>query len=793
MVRIAGMRAFAKVSSKGVLVPRPVASASGSRRAFGALSLGSSLALAVVLLAGCPKSNEEFQTAKKAEAIQDYDTALVHYERALREDPTNAEYKLRAANMRFEDGQYHVEQGRRAAQKGDLQRALTEFQKAQAIDPSSSIADQEVRRTLEQIAAQNAADAPKPTDLNPQGDEMLAAPPELKPLSREPINLKMTNDTRVVYETIAKLAGLSVIFDPDFTSRRITAELPNVTLEQALDAVSLESKSFWKPITPSVIFVAPDNPQKRKDVEDEVVKTFYVSNTLTPQDLTEIVTGLRQLLDLRRIQQVNSQNAIVIRDTPDKLVLAGKIIRDIDKSKPEVLIHVQVLSANLDRLRDLGILPGQSVSLAFTPRTSVQPNGGSTTGSSTTTGTTATVPQITLQNLSHLSSADYSITLPGATANAIATDNKTKIIQDPEIRVTDGQKASLKIGQRVPVATGSFQAGVGVGVGGGAGVVNPLVNTQFQYLDVGVNIDVTPRVHPDNEVSMKLSVDISSIAGTSNIGGINQPVISQRKIEHDVRLKEGEVSILGGLIERTETKNQNGIPGLVAVPLAKYLFSDNSNEIQDQEVLIVLTPHIIRMPSITAANLRTMAAGTDSNVRVYREDSGVDAATTRPGPSAGARNSSGAAPGTVAANLPGGAPAAQLHFDPPTISMRPGDKTTLGLSVSNVTDLYSIPLLIHYNPAVIQVEEVRSGEFLTGGTQEIAIVQRIDEQRGDVIISATRQPNTPGVNGTGTLLGIVVRAVAPGNTTLQILQVNAHDSQHRTIPMVSGEATVQVH
>ena len=139
---------------------------------------------------------------------------------------------------------------------------------------------------------------------------------------------------------------------------------------------------------------------------------------------------------------------------------------------------MQVLSANLDRLRDLGSLPGQTVSLAFTPRTSVQPNGGtSTSGSTTTTGSTTTIPQTPLNNLQHLSTADYSLTLPGATANAIATDNKTKIIQDPEIRVTDGQKASLKIGQRVPVATGSFQAGVGVGVGGGAGVVNPLVNT----------------------------------------------------------------------------------------------------------------------------------------------------------------------------------------------------------------------------------------------------------------------------------------------------------------------------
>jgi general secretion pathway protein D len=740
------------------------------------------LAFAALLLAGCPKGNPDYAAARKAESLQDYDTALVHYERALRADPTNAEFKLRAVRMRFEAGQFHVEQGRKSVQRGDLQLALAEFQKAQAIDPSSAIAEQEVRRTMDSLAAQQAAQGSKTLNPNPAQDEtILSAPPELKPLSREPINLKMTNDARVVFETIAKLAGLSVIFDPDFTTRRITAELPNVTLEQALDAVSMESKSFWKPVTPNIIFVAPDNAQKRKDIEDEVVRTFYVSNTLTPQDLTEIVTGLRQLLDLHRIQQVNAQNAIVIRDTPDKLVLAGKIIRDIDKAKPEVMIHVQVLSANLDRLRDLGILPGQSVTLGFTPRTSVTPNSSSSSSSSSTTTTT---PQITLKNLKHLSTADYSLTLPGAVANFVLTDNKTRIIQDPEIRVTDGQKATLKIGNRVPVATGSFQAGVGVGVGGGAGVVNPLVNTQFQCIDVGVNIDVTPRVHPDNQVSMKLSIEISSIAGTSNIGGINQPVISQRKIEHDVRLKEGEVSVLGGLIERTETKNQNGIPGFAEVPLAKYLFSDNTNQIQDNEVLIVLTPHIVRLPSITAANLRTMAAGTDSVVRVYREKG-----ETQP---EAARQS--AKPNSLPSAAPpqGGPPAPQLHFDPSIVTLRQGDTTTIGLSVSNVTDLYSIPLLIHYDPAVVQVEEVRNGGFLSGGNQEIAIVQRIDQQKGEVIVSATRQPNTPGVNGTGTLLGIVVRGVAPGTSTLQVLQMNARDSQQRSIPMVSGEATIQV-
>jgi general secretion pathway protein D len=749
------------------------------------------LAFAVIFLIGCPKANTDYSEGRKAETLQDYDTALVHYERALRADPANAEYKLREMHARYSDAQFHVEQGQKALQKGDLQLALTEFQKAQALDPSNTAADQQVKHTMELMSAKTSTAIPRAVDPNAASDaDLLSEPPQLKPISPDPINLKMTEDARVVFQTIAKLAGLSVIFDPDFTSRRIPVELPNVTLEQALDAVSLESKSFWKPLTANVIFVAPDTPQKRKDVEDEVVRTFYLSNTLTPQDLTEVVTMLRQLLDLRRVQQVNAQNAIVVRDTPDKLALAAKMIRDIDKAKPEVLIHVQVLTASVDRLRDLGILPGQSVAVTFTPRPTLQPGGGSTTGTGGTSTTTTSPTQITLGNLRKLTDSDYSATLPGATANAILTDNKTRIIQDPEVRVSDGEKATLKIGDRVPVATGSFQAGVGVGVGTGAGVVNPLVNTQFQYIDVGVNIDVTPRVHPDGDVSMKLSVEVSQITGSSNIGGINQPVISQRKIEHDIRLKDGEVSVLGGLIERTETKNVNGIPGLAQLPLFRYLFSDNSNEVKEDEVLIVLTPHVIRFPSIEASNLETVAAGTDSNAHVSRQG-GVGPSSSVTQSASPFANSQAAPQSGPQAATPGAAP--QLHFEPANSALKSGDTTTLGLAVSNVNDLYSIPLLIHYNPAVIQVEEVRNGGFLSGSsTQEIAIVQRIDAQKGDVVISATRQPNTPGVNGSGTLLGIVIRAVAPGTSALQILQVNARDSQQRTVPMVSQEATIQV-
>ncbi|MGC1999288.1 MAG: type II and III secretion system protein, partial [Candidatus Acidiferrales bacterium] len=524
-----------------------------------------------LIIAGCHKSNSEFDAGRKAEAIQDYDTALLHYETAARANPTDAEYKLRVVHARYAAASFHMEQGQKALQKGDLQLAMSEFEKAYGIDPSNVAAEQQMKKTADLLAVANGTQASaKPDDFNADEKELMAGPPQLQALSHEPVNMKMTNDSRVIFETIAKLAGLCVIFDPDYVSRRITAELPGVTLEQALDAVSFESKAFWKPLTSTVIEVAPDNPQKRKDIEDEQVATFYVANSLTPQDLTEIVNGLRQLLDLHRIQQVNAQNAIIVRDTPDKLDLAAKVIADMDKAKPEVLLHVQVLSANRDRLRQLGILPGQNVSLAFNPRCSVQ-SANTDCSSSSSSSTTDTNPlSVTLNNLKRLSTADYSITLPGASAEAVLTDNDTKIIQDPEIRVTDGEKAVLKIGQRVPVATGSTQAATGVGAGSS---VASLVNTQFQYTDVGVNIEAQPRVHPDGSVSMKLSVEVSAVANYQNIGGISEPVISQRKIEHEVRLQNGEVNILGGLIERTTTNDLNGIPGAASVPGFKYLFS----------------------------------------------------------------------------------------------------------------------------------------------------------------------------------------------------------------------------
>jgi general secretion pathway protein D len=753
-------------------------------RRWGSLFLCIGLGL---LASGCPKGKPDYDEGKRAEALQDYDAAFAFYQKAAKADPFNASYKIKLNRVRFEASESHIKRGVEMRNRGDLQGAASEFQRAQTIDPASPVADQELRKTVEMIAEKNqAADAAAepPSDGNEQ--PLASLPPEIKPLSRAPINLKMTEDAKKVFDTIGKLAGLTVIYDPDFPARKISVELNNVTLEQALEIAQLESKAFVKPVTENTIFVIPDQPQKRRDYEEQVVKTLYISNTVQPQELTEIVTGLRQLLDLKRITQLNSQNAIIVRDTPDKLLLAEKMIRDIDKAKPEVVVQVEVLEARTDRLRDLGILPGQTASAAINPNNSTSSSTSTTTNSGTT-----------LNQLRHLNGNDVVFTLPSATATAILSDTDTKIIQNPEVRSVDGQTAKLKIGDRIPVATGSFSSGLGLAAGT-AGGISPLVNTQFTYLDVGVNIDLTPRVHPNRDVSLKLKVEVSAHTSDVSIGGITQPVISQRVIEHDIRLKEGEVSILAGLIQRTESKSLNGWPGLAKLPLLHYLFSDDRKDIQEDEVLIVLTPRIVRVPEWTKANLRPLYSGSEANVQVKRE-SELHAPAQQPAvpkpsepPAQQPQINQNAGPGAPAPGSTAPAAAAKIRFEPQSLSLKVGQTATIGVVVENVTDLFSIPLLLQYNPAVISVEEVRHGGFLSGGTQEIAIVHQAFKDKGQSIISATRGPNTQGVSGSGTLIGIVVKGLAAGSSNLSIVQVNAKDSRQNSIPLITSEATIQV-
>ncbi|MGA7301442.1 MAG: type II and III secretion system protein, partial [Candidatus Sulfotelmatobacter sp.] len=570
------------------------------------------LVLVIILPAIADKAKTIYEKAQDAEARQNYEAAYDLYKQAYDLKPKDLRYRASFERMRFKAAATLVHQGQGLRDQGKLQEALADFQKAALIDPSLFIAQQELKKTLQMI---NDKENPPPQAAGPPGSierkiREAGGPVELAPISNTPLTIKATDDSKVIYETIGKIAGINVLFDPDYTSRRIKVELNGVTLQDALEITALESKTFWRPVTSNTIFVAQDNPAKRKELEQSVLKTFYLQNLSQPTELQDVVNAIRAVLDVQRVQQLLSQNALVVRGTPDQIALAEKLVEDLDKARPEVVVDIAVLQVSKDKSRTLGLSPPTSATVTLQSNLNTTTPTTSTTG--TTTASTTGSTGLELNTLGNLNATDFQVSIGSANLSALMGDTDTKMLQNPQVRALDNQKATLKIGERVPVATGSFQPGIG-GVG-----INPLVNTQFQYLDVGVNIDVTPHVHSDREVTLKITMEISSVVGQSSIGGISQPIIGQKKIEHEIRLKDGESSLIGGIMDDSQTRSLAGIPGLAQIPILKYLFGQVTQDKEQDETIFAITPHIIRGTSLSELNQRAIDIGT-ANVVQLRE------------------------------------------------------------------------------------------------------------------------------------------------------------------------------
>jgi general secretion pathway protein D len=775
------------------------------------------LALLLVLVAAALASTDKqakalYDKGKQAEARQDYISAYNYYHQAYQLKPTDLTYRSSYEYVRFLAAAAYVHKGQLLMNSGKLQEALTDFEEALAIDPSSFIAQQEsnkVRQLLQKNANPGAASPSSSTESElDKRLEQATGPVELAPISQTPITLNLTQDSKTVYESIGKLAGINVLFDPDYTSRKIHVDLNGVTLQEALVITALESKTFWRPVTPNTIFVAADTAAKRKELEQSVIRTFYLSNLSQPNELQDMVNILRTLLDTQRLQQFPSQQAIVVRGTPDQIVMAGKLIEDLDKSKPEVVVEVAIMQVTRDKLRNLGINPPASASISLqespgtTTTTSVQGNSGA---GGTATTSTSNPGSINLNSLAHLNATNFEVTIPTATANFLMTDSSSKLIQQPEIRASDGQKASLKIGERVPVATGSFQPGIG-GVG-----INPLVNTQFNYIDVGVNIDITPHVHGMDEVTLKMAMDISAVDSYQNIGGIMQPVIGQRKIENEIRLKEGEVNILGGILESTQTKSLSGIPGLASIPLFRYLFSEETKEVNNNEIVFILIPHIVRAQDISPGNMKAIDVGTANTISLRRDASPPPNNVQpqgQPGAPPGAMNNPGQ-PGTpgvqpqgastpasasvqpAAASAPMGS--AIVSFDPPTIDQAAGSTFTVNVNLAGGQNVFSVPLQIMYNPRVLQLLNVSNGTLLSQDGQTVALVNRDDSMAGILQVTASRPPGTNGISGDGSVFTLTFQARTPGQSTLSINRAALKNAAMQTTPASGSQAIVTVH
>jgi general secretion pathway protein D len=381
------------------------------------------------------------------------------------------------------------------------------------------------------------------------------------------------------------------------------------------------------------------------------------------------------------------------------------------------------------------------------------------------------------------------------------SNSDTKLIQNPQIRALDGQKASLKIGDRVPVATGSFQPGIG-GVG-----INPLVNTQFQYLDVGVNIDVTPRVHANGEVTLKITMDVSAVTGQQNIGGISQPIIGQRKIEHEIRLKDGEANLLGGIMEDQQTKQLSGIPGLAQIPILKYLFGQTTQDHSENQIVFAIVPHIIRATDVNEINQRAIDIGTATTIELRKAPRPASAPSASNGQPPGQNGTPSIVPVDQAQNQPsvrpavsnppsgqnanpGGAPS--FLFDPPTIQVKKGDTFPVNLLISGAQNVYSVPVQLNYNPSLLQLVNVSNGSFLSQDGQVVTLVHREDEALGQSQITVSRPSGAGGVSGQGTVVTVTFMAKASGQTPLTITRGGARDPGLQPITVNGAQASVTV-
>jgi general secretion pathway protein D len=623
----------------------------------------------------------------------------------------------------------------------------------------------------------------------------------------------MTEDAKVVYQAIGKAANINVLFDPDYNSKRIQVDLNNTSLMDGLRIVGTLSGTFWRPVTANTIFVAQNTRIKRTELDEQAVQTFYLTNAWQQNDLNDVQTALRNVLTSAKIYGVASQNAIVMRGTPDELLLAQKLINDLDKARSEVVVDIAVLEVSKNWERTLGIAWPSSVGVALQP-----PTSSTTSTTTSTTGTTGTTTGTspTLYDLAHLKATDFAVTVGSATLNLLLTDSNTKVLQSPRIRATSDQKATMKIGERIPVATGSYQTGAATAV------VSSLVNTQFQYQDIGVNIEMTPTIHSDGDITLKIKIEDTSEGTPVTISGVQEPIIIQKVVDQVIRLREGEASILGGIQESQDQQSWNGIPGLSSIPVLRYLFGSKDHSITSDELVFVVVPHIVRLQQLDQANLRAIDTGAGQSIDLRHDDIigtvaipvippqvrpaafaspnlgvvyGQSAEAAAPALMAqmnaaaqGDPNPAAAAPIVAAPPPPppsaaAAAPASVASFTltPPTAPPTNGASFQVPIMLTGATDVASIPIQLQYDPAKLSLLNVAAGDLLSRDGKAVALIHR-DDGPGNVTVVAARPPGAAGISGSGVVCILTFQAKAAGPTAVTMTRAGAVNSAQQQVP-----------
>ena len=783
------------------------------------------LALCNAAPIGAESAYHSYKEGLSAEAREDYDAAYEAYQKAYNRAPKDLRFRSAYFRVRTTTSMTHLSKGRKLAAAGDTQSATAEFNRALSIDPSNEAAQQEIDHLRMRQGEKPIAESGLP-ETEAARDEIAAigSPMALHPVTNEPLTLHMSEDAKTVYQAVGRAAGINVLFDPEYTGKRIQVDLNNVTLTDALRILGTLSNTFWRPVTDNTIFVAQNTRAKRTELETQAVQTFYLTNAWKDNDVTDVQTALRNVLGTNvKVYAVPSQDAIVMRGTPDELLLAQKLIDDLDKARPEVVVDIAILEVSKNWEKNLGLSWPSSASVALT--TSSTSSSSSSSSSSTTTTTTPTV-----YDLANLKASNLAVTIGSATLEMLLSDSNTKILDNPRIRCLDQQKATMKIGKKIPIATGSYSSGTTVST------VSSLVNTQFQYQDVGVNIEMTPTIHFNHDVTLKVKIEDSSEAGTSTISGVTEPIIAQKTSEQVIRLSEGEASVMSGMMDKQDTVSWAGVPFLSAIPGLKYLFGNKDHTITEDEIVFVIIPHVVRTQNLMPNNLRTIDTGVGQAIELRHNAAPAQPNATpqqgrpamparmpgQPGGRPSARmnpaiaplpgqSAEAAAPAALAQLRDGAAAsataAAQQAVTPQgsvaanaviSLAALPapvptGESFKLPIFLNGASDVSAAPLQLQYDAAHLALVNVDSGDLLNRDGQPVTLIHR-DDGPGTILVNAARPPGAPGISGSGVVCILTFQAKAPGAGEISITHPALLNSAQQpvTVEAPAGHITVQV-
>ena len=533
------------------------------------------LALALALSAACA-AGSSLRAGQRAEQLQDYDLAVAEYTKVLRAQPENREARGALDRARLRAADAHFSRGRRFASQQRYEEALAEFQIANELNPASADVEEALRRARSGLRAKLALPAGQTPIEALIRRARLQPPPglDLPENVTMPTSLVTGPDTssRELYQMLAKFAGVNIIFDPQFESAPAHVDFRGNTLRQALDAVSASTRTFWRVTAPRTITIIPDTAAKRREYQAEVVRTFFLSNA----DIKETTDLLRVVVDARQVFATTATNSITIRDTPERVEAVGRLLTALDKARPEVVIDIELLEVDRERFKEYGIQIATAGSPGIDGGLGVDEDG------------------LTLRGLRSLSQSDVIVFgLPSLYYRLLKTDANTRTLASPHIRMSDGIATTARFGERVPVPVTTF---VPIAQGG----VNQQPITSVVYENIGVNIDILPRLHHDDQVTLNLKVEVSSVAGPGFQG---LPTFGNRVVSTTIRLKDGETNILAGLIRDDERTVLNGVPGLSDLPIIGRLFARNERRTKETDIVITMTPHIVRVLDLTEEDL----------------------------------------------------------------------------------------------------------------------------------------------------------------------------------------------